>query len=225
MNNKLLLVIEIPLYPQRIKLSNGTVKGKPYTKADLRRLPKTYTKERGYYFNGLGILKDKEGNTVYKNSKTVGKGNYETLSGNKLSSGYGDPHMRARIVKALKDFYRPFVRALSPISLEEFPIRLEWDLYATVSPCNFDLSNFWFYYKYFEDVLFEKEDPRYKDLPERHRRYWTPIIPDDSIRYVTQPGNNPRLFPIENSDDRKFIFRIYTDHREELMNHPIWKKK
>lgn len=217
-----LLTVEIPQYPTKIKVSNCE-RAVYYKKKD--KLPKKYCTEEYSFTRTGGILIDGRGRPVLKNPSKVGKEKFEILSGNKLNSGYGSPIIRNLIARQLKDFYRPYVRVLDPLPLEVFPLRIEWDIYTTVNIPNFDLSNLWFYYKYFEDTLHEIEDPRDADLPFKLRRQFVPIIPDDSIRYVTHPGNNPKLIPVAEYDDRKFIFRLYSDRRPEIMAHPLWQKQ
>lgn len=197
--------ITIPKYIYRVKISDAqqTIY---HRKGGKRKIPKTYREK--YSFDKNGYLIDDDGNRIVANPHTAGKPKYDALSGNKFSSGYGSPHQRNNLVHAMKDFYRPFVQdQLDPIDPRHFPLRVEWDVYTTVDPSNWDLSNFWFYYKYFEDCLSEDEDPNGNKIKR--------IIPDDSVKYITQsPG--PRLFPISDFEERKFVFRFYTDDRKEI---------
>ena len=210
MTEEPLATIEIPRYLTKIKVSKA--RRAKYYKKGSKNIPKKYRGE-GYTFDKRGFLIGPDGNRVVANPRTAGKPRYETLSGNKLTSGYATPFTRNKISSALKDFYRPFVRQLEPLGLEDFPIRIEWDFYTTVDVANFDMGNFWFYYKYFEDSLHETEDHR--------GNTFEPIIPDDNVRYVTHPPG-PRLFPVDDFEDRRFVFRIYSDRRPELLQHELW---
>jgi hypothetical protein len=164
----------------------------------------------------LGFLCGPDKKRIVSNPKTAGQPRYETLSGNKLTSGYASEHQRNHIAIGLKDFYRPFIRKMKPFTKDDFPIRIEWDFYTTVDTPNFDMDNFWFYLKYFLDTLKEGYDPR-------DNRKYEPIIPDDNIRYITHPAS-PRLIPVTDFEDRKFVFRFYRDNRKEILDHNLWEK-
>jgi hypothetical protein len=225
---ELLATIEIPQYIDSIELSKKQ-RPKYYRKSKgkwkPRNLPKTYKSKltSGEYFLKKGYLIDKETNKkILANPQSAGKPKYEKFSGNKLLSGYGSPFIRAKLVGALKDFYRPFVQDFiednGPITT--FPLRITWDIYTTVEEApNWDLFNLFFYYKYFEDSLFETTDVE-KDHPILYKNEkLKQLIPDDNVQYITwSPG--PRLIPVDTWDNRKFIFKIYHDDRTELRRSP-----
>lgn len=185
------------------------------------KLPAPKTKliklyEGDYEWNSQGYLRDKKtGDRIIANPRSAGTPNYEPLSGNKLSSGYGNPIVRAKLVGALKDFYRPFVQdQLVPFNDTDFPLTVEWECYTQVNRSHrFDLSNFWFYYKYFEDCLTEEEDNNGNAV--------TQMIPDDNIRYITKPAS-PLLIPVDEWEDRKFIFKFYKDKRQVISKNEFW---
>jgi len=171
-----------------------------YKKTD--KIPKKYQK---YSFSG-NYLVDDHGKRILKNTRTVGKEIYQQLSGNNLLSGYGSYHMRAKIAKRLKAFYKPFVlnyvKTHGPITT--FPLRIEWDVYKYIGTPNWDASNLFFYYKYFEDTLFEKG---------------VELIPDDNVSFITwSPG--PKIIPVDDPTKQKFVFRFYHDTRPELKQSP-----
>lgn len=202
---KLLQTVTIPNFPLRFKISN---KQRPkYWKAHHKNRPKKYQ-----HFNKKdkkGYLLDNEGNRVIKNPNAAGTPKYVSLSGNNFTTGL-HPAVRSKMVHFLKDFYMPFVRQMKPITT--FPIIMEWDFYSPVDT-EFDMSNFWFYWKYFEDCLF-MTDYKGHDI--------TPVIPDDDRKYVTKPAA-PLLYPVNSIEERKFVFRFYHDNRKEIQNHPLWK--
>jgi hypothetical protein len=243
-----LQTVTIPKYITKVKISNsrrtiyynkhsGKGKGKTYTYAAHKmagkyapitqdfngppyKLPAPKTKilkiyTEGWSWDSRGYLVDADGKRIVANPRTAGEPNYETISGNKITSGYGSPFQIRNITHALKDFYRPFVhKQLVPFKDSELPLRVEWDLYTTIDGQLFDLSNLWFYYKYFEDCLFEEE------LPDGTKV--TPIIPDDNIKYITQsPG--PKLIPVDNWNDRKFVIRFYSDERTTISQNDFWQ--
>lgn len=205
--SELLAEITIPRYLTRIEVSKKR-RPKYYKKGS--KIPPTYLKR--YSFNRKGYLVDSKGNKIIKNKRSVGKPKYETLSGNRLLSGYGSHHIRANIVTGLKNFYRPFVQKYikehGPII--KFPLRVEWEVHTTVEEePNWDASNLFFYYKYFEDCLFEN----------KKNAQLLSLIPDDNVKYITKsPGAT--IIPIERWEDRKFVFKFYHDDRPELGREP-----
>lgn len=225
-----LQTLTIPKYKTKVKTSERRRK-KYYNKYDSKGvsrsyedydgetipIPKTYMKkvrEGVWDWNSNGYLIDENGERVVANPRAAGTPNYESLSGNNFSSGYVKPIVRAKLVAALKDFYRPFVQEqLEPFDEEDFPLAVQWKCYTTLDRSSFDLSNFWFYYKYLEDCLHEEEDGDGNPV--------TQIMPDDSIQYVTAPAR-PLLYPIDEWEDRKFVFEFYPDTRPAINNHPFW---
>lgn len=203
----LLRTIEVPEFPVRVKLSNS--RRKKYYNKNKGKIPKKYLKE-GYSFNNKGFLiNDQTGKRVVSNEALSQRPRYAKLSGNNLISGFGSPHIRNKIVYALKDFYSPIIEQslIDHGPIDRFPLRLQWDVYTTVSETDkWDASNLFFYYKYFEDTLF-------KEFKAGQ------LIPDDNIKYITHPPS-PKIIPIDLWDNRKFIFRIYHDARKELRRSP-----
>ncbi len=207
-----LRVLVIPKYITRVKVSNKR-RAKYFKKESKKALPQKYRKP-GYFFDKFGILRDQNNEKVIANPKVVGTPRYEILSGNKIVTGYGSHHTRNKVSNALKDFFRPFARTLAPFEEEDFPLRVEWDFYTSLDRINFDLSNFWFYYKYFEDSLHEKKNPVTKEE-------LIPILPDDNVQYITHPPG-PRLIPVDSFEDRRFVFRFYHDNRIEITKNNVW---
>lgn len=205
----------IPQYITKVQLSKKQ-RTKYYTKKS--KIPKTKQK---YKFKN-GYLVDENNKKIIANPKTAGKPKYEVLSGNKLKAGFGSPHIRAKIVKELKKFYRPFVQEYidkhGPIT--EFPLRIEWDVYTTVEEekPNWDADNLDFYFKYFQDCLFETTC-KYNDYAKYKGKKLKQLIPNDTVEYITFPSM-PKIIPIDNWDDRKFVFRFYKDNRPELKRKP-----
>lgn len=205
---KLLQTITIPQYPLRYKSSNK--QKKKYWKKKHKNRPKKYahltkTDKKGY-------LLDEDGNRVVKNPQAAGTSKYISLSGNGFTTGM-HPIVRTKVVHFLKDFFMPFVEAqLEPF--EQFPLQVEWEFHSPVD-VEYDMSNFWFYYKYFEDCLF---------MDEHKGRDLTPIIPDDNRKFVTKPGA-PELYPVDHINERKFVFKFYHDDRDLIQQHPLWKPK
>lgn len=199
MNNPL-AVITIPRFITRVTISDKRRK-KYYKKSD--RIPKKYS---SCTFDRKGYLLDDKGAKIVKNSKSAGTPKELKLSGNNLITGYSSFHMRNKITTELKKFYMPFVKEFVKTNgaIQKFPLRVEWEVHTDTSNPNWDASNLFFYYKYFEDTLFMDE---------------VKAIPDDCIKYITwSPG--AKIVPIDNWDDRKFIFKFYYDDRPELKREP-----
>lgn len=217
--SKPLATIEIPQFITKVKTANKR-RTKYYKKKKKgwspRDLPPTYEEklESGEYSMDGKYLLDENGEKKVANPQTAGKPRYETLSGNKLLSGYGSPFTRAKLARGLKDFYRPFIREQIKEhgKIETFPLRVTWDLYTTVEDApNWDLFNLFFYYKYFEDSLHETEDDDGNTFES--------LIPDDNVKFITwAPG--PKLIPVDKWEERKFIFRFYHDRRNRLQRRP-----
>lgn len=224
--SKLLATIEVPKFITRVQTAKQrrAVYFKKNKKGEWkpRNPSKTLQKkiDKGIYSVKNNFILDENGQREVANRTVAGKPRYEVLSGNKLLSGFASPFTRAKLVTGLKDFYRPFVQEhfLKHGQISTFPLRITWDIYTTVedSP-NWDLFNLFFYYKYFEDSLHEKttEDNKiyYKNKP------LNPLIPDDNVKYITW-GPGPKLIPVDDWENRKFIFRIYHDNRPEFNRKP-----
>ena len=219
---ELLQTLIIPQYQAEVQISKSQQK-KFYKKKRggfyPRKLPKTYRDKlaNGLYSIGSdGLVLNEKGQPILANPGKAGKPKIKKLNGNEFASGFSTHFIRAKLVNAMKDFYRPIVREqMIPFQQEDYPLWVDWHLYTTIKPRLFDLTNMWFYWKYLEDCLFETEDPDGHPLD--------PIIPDDNIKYITKPATAPIFHPIDNWEDRKFIFYFYKDDREEFNNFELWK--
>lgn len=191
----LLQTITIPRYITRIQVAKAR-RARYYKKGN--KIPQKYA-----HHNFIdGLLVDEHGERLIANPRTIGKPRWEALSGNKLTSGYASPFTRNKIASALKEFYAPFVKSMRPIT--KFPLRMEWEFHTTVTQTNFDLSNFWFYLKYFEDTLVIEG-----------------VIPDDSVEFITHAAA-PMLVPVEKFGQRKFVFRFFHDDRTVFQGRKPW---
>lgn len=225
----ILCQIVIPKFITKVKISNkrrakyyNRYKGKGVSK----KVPKKLTTSN-YAYNKHGWLVDKSTKKrVIANPNVAGKPKYEVLSGNKIISGYGSPHIRKTIVTSLRDFYRPFIITYldryGSLPSEAYPLKIEWDVHTSTEKTNWDASNLSFYYKYFEDALcegFEYKDGAYVPSDSENA---ISIVPDDNIEFITHPPG-PRIIPVDKWEDRKFVFRLYHDNRN--LNYPPWNKK
>ena len=195
----LLQTITIPRYITRIRVAK---KRRATRFIRGRKTPKIPAKYKHLEYNEKGILVYEDGEKVIANSLSVGTPRYEAISGNRFTTGY-DGYLRNNIVYALKEMYRPYVKSMRSFDL--FPLIMEWDFYTTIGEANFDMSNFWFYLKYFEDTLIDEG-----------------LIPDDSVRYITGSAG-PLFIPVRRFGQRKFVFRFYHDNREFMQELKPWK--
>jgi hypothetical protein len=203
-------VLEIPRFPLSFKSSSTR---KPvYWKITHKNLPKKY--RHITRVNKHGHILDENKNPILKNPGTAGKPKYISYTGNVFTSGLHHS-IRSKMVHHLKDFYMPYVVNLKPFT--KFPIIVEWQFHTTVDSPGFDMSNFWCYYKYFEDCL------HMRGMDKWLKKGIKPVLPDDNIRYVTGPAR-PLLYPVEKETDRKFVFVFYHDNRKLIQQHPLWKQ-
>lgn len=225
---KLLAEITIPQFITKIQTAKKArpkyYKKKKNGKWSPRNLPPTFKEklEEGVYSMKGSYLLNEEGEKKLANPGTAGKPRYETLSGNKLLSGYGSPHLRAKLARGLKDFYRPYVQdyIIEHGSIKTFPLRVTWDLFTTVEDKpNWDVFNLFFYYKYFEDSLHEKtKQKKGSDIKYKGNKL-KQLIPDDNVKFITWPAS-PKIIPVNEWTNRKFVFRFFHDNRKELNRKP-----
>jgi len=188
----------IPEFPTQILLSKAR-RATYYTKENRDSLPKyllakVHSKEysfinKGTKKNSKLILCDNHGTPIIKNKLSVGKPRYATMSGNDFMSGM-HPGVRSKMVHTLKNFYKPFIKDL-PVFDPSKQLRVFWKL-STVLSGEWDPSNLFFYYKYFEDTLVDE-----------HK------LQNDTYQFVKQPGNAPFISPVEKWEERKFEFYFY----------------
>lgn len=214
--------VVIPKYPIRMMTSKkrrkryfkkkySDTKGEEIWKP--RPLSKTYQaklRKEIYTLSKNNYLLDENNERIVANSRSHGTPKYTGYSGNDFTSGNYHPNLRNQLAINLKDFYRPYVQSLTPM-MGDTPIRVMFIIKTPLDHKTQDSSNLWFYYKYFEDCLFEKTHP------VSGKKLKT-IIPDDSYEYVSQAGSGPLFVPIKDFKEREFIFQFYKDTRDEYPN-------
>lgn len=190
MQNNPLLELVLPEFPRKIALSKQK-SAQPYT---LKRPPKDskYYDQNNYYWSPRGILLHKKTHTpVYKEAEEI------AIRGQVL---FSQMHFskRSKLIIKLKEYVYSHVKYLKPIPEEHFPLRVDMDYYSPATKTNWDLDNLWIWTKVTLDVLVASK-----------------IIPDDSVKYITHaPG--PRFVPVKTEEERKIIYRVYSDNRPEL---------
>jgi len=188
--------IEIPQFIKKVMVSKSR-RIKYYKKGG--KIPKKYANNG---FDKKGRMIDSEGNHVVANPRTIGTAKYLTINGQQLYNARMSPHMRSKIVNAVKDSYLPYVKNVKPI--KKLPVSISLDFYDTVRQANWDLDNQWLYGKCFQDLVVKLG-----------------ILPDDDIKYITKAGA-PRFFPVDTEEERKLIFHISTETRDEILKHKFY---
>ncbi|MDC6350725.1 hypothetical protein PP178_04110 [Zeaxanthinibacter sp. PT1] len=195
----ILELITIPLYITQVKLSEKR-RATHYKKGSKKKIPKKYEK---YVFNKKGILvHPKTGTPAIANPRSVGTPRYKKINGQEIYSGMPH-HMRAKIVLAIKKNFLKYLKEVKPI--QDFPIQIDMELHAEIGIGNWDLDNLWIYNKCFQDALTEAG-----------------IIPEDNIQYITKCAA-PEFVPVASEEQRKFVFKIYKDNRQEIISNPYWE--
>ena len=156
------------------------------------------------------------GNTfepVISNPKKVGKPRFYLIRGQDIYSGNLREHFKGMVMDAIKQSYFPYVRDM-PI-IDEYPIKIECELHDTIKNHYdrtkqlgqaWDVDNYTYpYMKAFPDLLVSLKK----------------LKNDDRLHF---PNNIPvRFVPIENHNERKFVFIISKDDRPEIIDNEIFK--
>jgi hypothetical protein len=154
------------------------------------------------------------GERVIANPNHVGKPRVQNVNGQDLYSGNISKAARNKLMNVIKDQMRQFAMTCPP--LKKYPILMEvevWDVPIDEQfskKQDFDLGNRIFpYNKAFEDVLKGSD---------------CGIITDDSIWYLTGPPA-PLFCPIDNTEDRKLVYKIYLDRRKLILDNPHYQER
>lgn len=161
-----------------------------------------YWKKKGSYTYLYDSKTDKR---FVANKQSAGTPNYQVIGGNHMISSRSE-WPKKYIKDGLKEFYKPYVTSMTPFNSSDYPLHIHWHLYTQPdrNANDFDLDNLWVYSKYFFDSLTDHN-----------------IIEDDGITYITNLYG-PTLHPVDEWNDRKFVFDFYSDNRN-VLNHEFWK--
>lgn len=231
---ELLCEITIPMY-RRTYIKSNSMRAKYYEKGR-KKLPLRYCNQALYKTQGIlepdgvkyawksfpvvrrkirrmsdFLIEVETGKRVVANEEYVGKANVANINGQNIFNGKIREHDRNNMIGQIKDQLRMFVSATPPV--KRFPIvsiiEVHDILVDTVysNGQDWDIGNRLFpYQKAIEDVLQD-----------------TNIIPDDCTKYVT---SSPwALFcPIEDTNNRKFVIKLYKDNRAIILNNPLYQE-
>lgn len=195
---KLLTSITVPQHIKHVVLSKKR-RAKYYTKKS--KIPKKY---QGLPFSSKGILVDKLGNPIIANPRVVGTPRLKKINGQDFYKGTDSPHIRSKVVSELKSFLKQFVKDVE--SVQNYPVQIKLELHDVVGVGNWDLDNLWIYNKCMQDVLVDEG-----------------ILADDNVMYVTSAAA-PEFYPVDSEEDRKLVFNIYEDDRDEIKSNPLYNE-
>ena len=164
-----------------------------YTEKD--KIPKKY-QHPTFHFDRKGRLCTDDGQPIIRNARSVNTPRMKKINGQDFYAGSTRPVMRVKIVNAIKDAFRPYLRKVRKIPKDKFPIQISCAMFDVPGKADWDLDNKWIYLKVFQDLIVQEK-----------------IIPDDNIKYVSKAASM-EFFPVENEEDRKLVFTITSDTRK-----------
>jgi hypothetical protein len=184
--NNIIAKVEIPNYKEYITLANSR-RAKYYKRKD--NIPKKYLDKSKYDFDNKGILFNLENKQkVISNPRSAGTPRLKKISGQDLWSGNINPHLRSKIAKELKDYFRSYFKVIKPLKSDDYPIGVKIDFYKSIGEGNWDIDNHAIFYR--------------KTIMDSLKG----VIEDDSVKYV-------RSIPCNYYDcldkDKKIIVTIF----------------
>jgi len=228
MNKELLFEVTIPAYI-RTYIKSNNVRAKYYEqgkkKIPLKYCNKPLFKSQGtrepdninFGFQPFNVVRQKQkkvllylvdlktGEKIIANPSRVGLPSVVNINGQAIYNGDIARFDRNNMINQIKDQFRTYLCTLTPIAPENLPIRIDCLVCDELADSLFlngqdwDIENRFFpYAKAFHDLLVSLK-----------------IIPDDSVRYITEPAH-PIFMPVPKTEDRKLIFRFYKDIRPAI---------
>lgn len=239
MNRELIMTITVPMY-RRDFVQSEEMRPK-YIEKGRKKLPMQYcnstrAKADGvrdadgikYGWREFPVIRKKvkrmvdflvdlqTGDRVIINTAQVGKQSTKNINGQDFYSGKLFRGQKDKMLGAIKDQLRQYIMSMPKI--ERFPLQIEVELHDTIIDTDFskgqrwDVGNRWFpYAKCFEDVL-------------KSGRGGCGIIPDDDRLYITKPPA-AEFYPVETTQERKLVFKLYVDQRPEILNNKIYQQE
>lgn len=144
------------------------------------------------------------------NEKTAGLPHYKIINGQDIYNGNYSPHLRASIMQAIKESFISRLHYLPIIDKSHLPCLIQLEVHDAIEQGNWDIDNRAYpYSKAFNDIL-SKGITGKKEKNKMPIQYFKPLMPDDNVNYIRQSGG-ARFFEIENTNDRKLVFKFYKD--------------
>ncbi len=226
---KLITTVTIEQYIRRALMSKARMK-KYYVKGQKKPPDRLYKNIDKYAWQQFPNRKEylverATRERVVANPRTAGSEKWKLINGNKMYSGEIARWDKEKIMTEIRKSYIPFLEEVEPITL--FPLRILAELHDTyideLNPTDpdWDIDNrFYPYGKAFPDVLIG-----WPKWIKAEKVYLTRrLIPDDHRGYITQPPA-PKFIPIESSEDRKIVFKIFQDLSLVVQEHWAYKEK
>lgn len=173
----------------KVKISN---KRRPIFYKLTDDIPKKYQTDEYMFVNDGRLVNKKSGESIIKNTKSVGKERFWKISGQDLWSGI-DPHLRSKVAKEMKKYFYEFFRGKEPI--KDYPIGIEVTFYDNHI---YDIDNQgYIYVKTILDSLCGNVD------------FVKKIDRDGNVIYVPDQETYP---PIIEQDDNEHIKQIIINY-------------
>jgi hypothetical protein len=230
---ELLAEVTIPKYVRQIMTTKS--RGTKYYEFGMKKRPKTKYKSPTFDYLPFNVIRNGKktvvkflanvstGEKVIANPKTKGTPKYKIINGQDLHTLRLEDYERSAIIRAIKAQMIPIVNSLDRI--KKFPLRILCEIHDTIddeliaSDPDWDVDNrMAFYSKVFQDVLSGCKSTESGILKTTTKQ----IIPDDHRGFITQ-SPTPLFVPIEDSENRKLVFKIYHDDRECIQSHSFYK--
>jgi len=133
---------------------------------------------------------NKAGIKVCTNKAYAGKERRWHINGQKIYSSM-NPHLRAFVIKKIKEYLANAVREANLKPIEKYPIGVALALFTDIGAGNWDLDNLWIYHKCFQDVLKTEG-----------------IILEDNVQYIQDAGRIT-FIDTPKPNPTKLMFSIY----------------
>jgi hypothetical protein len=191
----LIYEIIVPKYPSKIKLSDKR-RATYFTSDKKDKIPKKYKDNERYEWRGKFLYDVTLNEKVVKNSRSVGTARYWSVNFQAIWNQQIKHQARASITNKLKDFFRPYIEELEPIS--SYPIKIEIFLHDIDMPIDVDNKGV-VYTKIITDLLVNTNKGEDSNKT---------IIPDDSANYINDTGRC-KFVRVNNEEDIKMVIRIW----------------
>lgn len=222
-NKELIVEFTIPLYIRQYIKSNS-IRAKYYVKGGKRKIPDKYLKDDSYGFRFFPVVNKgkkteklflvdvKTEKRVIANKHLVGEQNIKNINGQDIYNGLVQSHDRNNLIGQIKKNIRPYIIPLPVIA--SYPIRIDVFFFDTIGDEEYSQGQDW--------DLDNRSFPYCKALADELKKQGK--IVDDNRYYITEPPHGI-FVPVDDTQDRKLVVRIYKDTRTVILNNYLYKKK